>query len=606
MNAKQIIVYTISIFLILPVPSYAQTPATPSAAITETITQENTLVSEKQVEAQVTTGENNGQNIEEISTGDANAEVNVTTNANTNVEGSVCTSSITTDTETQGTIDLSTIDNETCIASSSEATSSAKIDQTNTAQVTNEINLSVKTGGNEATGAATTIQTGTASVKVDVANIVNTNISGENAYFGVINLLEDHEGDIILPYELGFISGTGPIDLSSDEVLIIQQLNTGLITNNVQTLANTGNNKASQLTSGEANTTIQIVDRVNTNVLDSSFLILDINTFGTWDGRLQGWWGTTEQTEVASATDIDTTQQNKAKVTNDITVETDTGHNSVEEGTIITGDSTIDVNIFNMVNTNIAGNNWFYMVINVFDSLKGDIIFPRPDLGVSVSTNTTDIVEGEELEYKVRYDNSGLVFAKDTKLEFELPKDVELTSMTSGGVLQDNTLIWDLQKLQKNTSGEVFIRVKPQVYNRSLLGKAFISTSMFEPNRLNNISILEFVLNLVKRSTEQIQPESDTEETAKEVSELIAEIEKPITGIALLPDTYTESSANPHDVSAQPSYSEAPIPYHSSQEVQGASTASTKEVQTSSSLPYEYIYFSWIGLLLARIVMLKQ
>jgi uncharacterized repeat protein (TIGR01451 family) len=69
-----------------------------------------------------------------------------------------------------------------------------------------------------------------------------------------------------------------------------------------------------------------------------------------------------------------------AEVTNDVTIEANSGSNTIGSSggasLIETGDITIFNNLLNMVNLNLAGEDWFFAVVNVFGELEGDIVLP--------------------------------------------------------------------------------------------------------------------------------------------------------------------------------------------------------------------------------------
>lgn len=67
-------------------------------------------------------------------------------------------------------------------------------------------------------------------------------------------------------------------------------------------------------------------------------------------------------------------------LSNDLKIDANTGDNSVvlaqENAIIQTGDINIVNDVFNIANLNVAGDNWFFAVVNIFGELQGDIVLP--------------------------------------------------------------------------------------------------------------------------------------------------------------------------------------------------------------------------------------
>jgi len=70
---------------------------------------------------------------------------------------------------------------------------------------------------------------------------------------------------------------------------------------------------------------------------------------------------------------------------NQVDISALTGANTIASGTgsslIQTGDIDIGNHLFNFVNNNVTGSNWFFAVVNVFDILEGDVLLPAWNKG---------------------------------------------------------------------------------------------------------------------------------------------------------------------------------------------------------------------------------
>lgn len=76
-----------------------------------------------------------------------------------------------------------------------------KIFNKNMASVSNSVSTNANTGGNEISGTETAdISTGNAYAKSNILNFINTNITGNNWLFSMINIMGEWEGDVIFAY----------------------------------------------------------------------------------------------------------------------------------------------------------------------------------------------------------------------------------------------------------------------------------------------------------------------------------------------------------------------------------------------------------------------
>lgn len=73
------------------------------------------------------------------------------------------------------------------------------VENINNLSVDNNINLLSNTGGNEAGRFNASINTGDAQTKANIVTMGNTNITGDNWFFAVINIFDDFIGNIIFP-----------------------------------------------------------------------------------------------------------------------------------------------------------------------------------------------------------------------------------------------------------------------------------------------------------------------------------------------------------------------------------------------------------------------
>lgn len=525
--------------------------ASASAAIEEQSNNTNTADININIEAESSTGDNHTENniISEINTGDAEVTADSITLANNNIEGQDIQQEVVNVSEDHvGDINLA--NTESCqdmseaaqndftgsdvnSADNSKNNSEYKkklyerIYNENKAKIINNITLIAKTGDNTSKDIINTIETGDADVTLHVFNMVNTNLIGNCGYFGVINIYGDQTGDIVLPYELGYLNADSLAENKSQEGSSDLQ-NGASIKNNIETEANTGENSAtgySQIQSGASVSNIRLADTANTNIIGDRWALVLVTYYGDWDGGIENWDGNIESkphsvlmwvrlpsanpaerisgnenqntgdslsqenmTETASDTEVQ--NKNDASVENNIRLAADTGNNSADGrvSTIKTGNASVTLNEATVANTNIIGNNWFFAIINIFGNFVGNIVFPRPDISVTKTADKSDASEGEDIVYTIAFTNKGKYKAENVYLTDILPSNAEAKSYSSGGSFANNTITWKIGTLEPGQSGNVSVILHTVKTSSDVVNTASISTTTNEPIKTNNNS----------------------------------------------------------------------------------------------------------------------
>ncbi|KXK07629.1 MAG: hypothetical protein UZ21_OP11001000988 [Microgenomates bacterium OLB22] len=160
-------------------------------------------------------------------------------------------------------------------------------------------------------------------------------------------------------------------------------------------------------------------------------------------------------------------------------------------GSITTGDATVTAKILNLLNTNIVGNNWYYVMVNVFGNWKGNIRFARPDLTVRSWWSKPRVRPGETVTLSILSGNQGLVWAERTKLNLQLPAGISLLSsdivpQNSPGILQ-----WFWDRFEKSDTRQInlVLKVADDVVANSLQLPIDISSGFREDETGNNNAI---------------------------------------------------------------------------------------------------------------------
>lgn len=176
----------------------------------------------------------------------------------------------------------------------------------------------------------------------------------------------------------------------------IENNNEAHVSSTVTVAASTGDNNANgsegSVTTGDAIAYADVLNVVNTNIVNSDGLVTFINdVLGYEDFNLTDTFETTFSDTTANSTDpcnlatceegganLIVTNENNADIHNNISVTADTGGNTVgSDGSITTGDAYASANLVNVANTNIVDSNYLLLVFNNYDSYNGNIILPN-------------------------------------------------------------------------------------------------------------------------------------------------------------------------------------------------------------------------------------
>jgi hypothetical protein len=406
--------------------------------------------------------------------------------------------------------------------------SAMEISIENDADIENNVETTANTGQNgidadiNAEGSAninTDIITGNAVAATDVVNIVNTTIIGNNWLFVVINVFGDWVGDLIVPGE-GLLSVP---ETQSPANMDVDIQNNANIQNNIETTANSGENEIdadidadgkayldADVATGDAVANSLVTNQVNTTIVKNNWFFLAINNMGNWMGNIVGWNEEKNAYDTIFSFDFDETEgaeegglagwfarifiKNEADVQNNITTTANTGQNEIDAdidadgnadlgANINTGNAYAFSNVYNLVNTNLIGNNWMFATVNIFGSWQGDVEFAYPDLEITLDDGKSEVAPGEEINYSVRYKNAGKADCDSVNLNLTLPD----------GVSADETS-WNMPGLKagEEKTMSVKARINDDVAENEVLdAMADISTGTKEIVMANNSALDE-------------------------------------------------------------------------------------------------------------------
>ena len=388
-----------------------------------------------------TASNNNGNVI--IDTGDVDSDTSVRTNVNDNKTNIA-------DECTEG---------QDCSEVDPNATSTLNIiSSENDAKIQNDIDSDSVSGENTAdenTGNVD-ITTGDVEGDVNVSNYANNNVTGDGDVV-VVDIYGNVEGTLDVA---GIVNG----DESASGILIdenfvdnsvrVSNSSSAYIRNDIDLAIRTGSNQASgnggnvNITTGNANGTVNVFNHANNNITGDGFLYTIVNVFAeSWVGdlilpnmerRSSNTTGYFEQT---------VRNNNTAKISNNLQIHTNTGENKADTdkaANITTGNSVAQTNSFDRLNTNIFGNLWDLIRIKVFGLWDGKV-FGLPE-GVEYITDGDEIIIfNNPLAYEevMQFERS-LEVENTNNVEIENNINVDLdtgnnTATENGGEVNINT-----------------------------------------------------------------------------------------------------------------------------------------------------------------------
>ncbi|MBI2029707.1 hypothetical protein HYT02_04780 [Candidatus Gottesmanbacteria bacterium] len=300
----------------------------------------------------------------------------------------------------------------------------AKIKNNNDAQVVNNVNVTGVSGLNTLSGNEdkTALMTGRIKILVALINFINTNYSGSDWYFAMINVFGSLNGDLILPDPNYFLSTEGNVAIDSQvgDLTQVREQNTTVtnnnnveIENNISVTGDSGTNLAYanenfvKQNTGSVTTESNLTNWLNINILGNNWVLLVINVFGTWYGQILGFPGqdpinspqsgtlvlsaggtnntgpnitSGSDTTSKSSENTDVQNNNTAKIENNVNIKGISGQNTTNNNEdpvfVTTGWVDITTDLLNIVNMNVTGKKWMLVMVNVFGDFFGDITFP--------------------------------------------------------------------------------------------------------------------------------------------------------------------------------------------------------------------------------------
>lgn len=243
----------------------------------------------------------------------------------------------------------------------SSVTTTTSVVQSNTANISNNVNADASSGGNrvdDTTSGDVTVRTGDARVAVGQNNTVNANVAN------VDGCCQNTNADVLVAGNGADSSNAVSLGLSNTTAVF--QDNVANINNNVDADARTGRNNVDGTTGGDV-----LVDTGDATVVTLIENTANLNSLRVGGGLGNAQGGLVSARILGNGADsvntialgvqksLTAVQDNYASIENDVDADASTGGNNVDDSTggdsaIFTGDAVVEVGIDNMANFNSA------------------------------------------------------------------------------------------------------------------------------------------------------------------------------------------------------------------------------------------------------------
>jgi len=300
-------------------------------------------------------------------------------------DASLTTGDAVASTDTQNGINENILDSET---------GSTTVVNTNDATTTNDSATTAGTGNNTASGGDGTasIETGDAFASANAINVINANIINSSGLIAFLNFFFGNGGGIDLSgLDLSYFFGNSEstpscsFDSCGSSLNVVNE-NGAVLDNTMFVQAMSGQNGAngqgtSTIATGNAYASANVINVINTNLLNSHYLLLALNNFGDLLGDITLPGADffkklmEHQSAGSSAANMSVNNNNVADVTSSTTVAASTGSNNAS-GTpalITTGNAGAGATTVNQINTNLIGGTTVFILLNVFGPWTGSV-----------------------------------------------------------------------------------------------------------------------------------------------------------------------------------------------------------------------------------------
>lgn len=233
-------------------------------------------------------------------------------------------------------------------------------------------------------------------------------------------------------------------------------------------VASEGTSDGPIIVSGEAVATANILNIVNTNVVNSTGAIVFSNLFGpSGDIDFRDLSTTSDGVcfMLLCGFDVNLSVINDAFIDNFIRIFATSGSNTIEsegDAAIDTGNAYAGLNLVNIANSNFVDSNYLLITLNAFQGVDGDIIFPNlgtflggahSQQGEIALTNEADVVNDVTVESEAG--NNAIENADGTIETGDAISSSNVFNQLNGSLIGGGSLML-IFRVHGNWAGEVF------------------------------------------------------------------------------------------------------------------------------------------------------
>jgi hypothetical protein len=296
-------------------------------------------------------------------------------------------------------IDPNLINNQSVVVANSDAQNNLTINANGSGLINNDITLgatsgSAKVDSNTNAGSAAS---GNADAIANIVNMINSAITANKSFLGVININGNLDGDILLPPNFldQLIASNAPhstiaLNNNTTNNLTANTTNNETINNDVSLAANSGNanvynnTNAGSATTGAAKTNLTIFNLTGKQIVAKNSIMVFVNVLGQWVGLIMDApTGTTAATlggnvsannNLVNNATINSAANNV--INNNLKINSASGDatvsNNTNAGDAKTGNATASANIANVIDSQLSASDWFgILFINVLGIWHG-------------------------------------------------------------------------------------------------------------------------------------------------------------------------------------------------------------------------------------------
>lgn len=252
----------------------------------------------------------------------------------------------------------------------------------------------------------TTITTGEAVALANILNVTNTTLINSTGSIVLLNIFGDLSSDIDVREDVATTTVCNLLSCNGVDAISAKITSESTIDTTVSLIALSGNNQiattsTAEITTGDVYAGLNLVNIANTTLVDSHYLLLSLNSFGSISGDIvfpsfSTFFSSGDTTESASSFGNSSTQSSVA-IENNLTLGALSGGNTIDNatGSIQTGSTNTSLNIYNNTSTTLLDGSSLLIFLKVTGTWLGNMVGAPTNLHFS-NDDTTHLLQMKE------------------------------------------------------------------------------------------------------------------------------------------------------------------------------------------------------------------